>query len=64
LKLSEIFYSLQGEGVLIGTPTVFVRTAGCNLRCNWCDTEYARSDKGVEQSVQEVMDQVRRFKTR
>ncbi|MBM4237032.1 MAG: radical SAM protein [Euryarchaeota archaeon] len=64
MKLSEIFYSLQGEGVLIGTPTVFVRTAGCNLRCNWCDTEYARSDKGVEQSVQEVMDQVRRFKTR
>ncbi len=50
--------------MLIGTPTVFVRTAGCNLRCNWCDTEYARSEKETEQSVQEVVDQVRRFKTR
>lgn len=41
LKIHEIFYSLQGESVLTGLPTVFVRLTGCPLRCAWCDTEYA-----------------------
>jgi len=41
IKLSEIFFSIQGEGVLIGTPTVFIRLYGCNLRCEWCDSMYA-----------------------
>ena len=41
MLISEIFYSIQGEGVLTGVPSVFVRTAGCNLRCAWCDTPYA-----------------------
>ena len=40
LKLSEIFYSIQGEGVHIGRPSVFLRTALCNLKCKWCDTPY------------------------
>ena len=40
LKLSEIFYSIQGEGVSIGRPSVFLRTALCNLKCKWCDTPY------------------------
>jgi 7-carboxy-7-deazaguanine synthase len=41
LKIAEIFYSVQGEGVLVGVPSVFVRLSGCNLRCKWCDTPYA-----------------------
>ena len=40
MRISEIFYSIQGEGRLLGTPSVFIRTAGCNLRCVWCDTPY------------------------
>jgi 7-carboxy-7-deazaguanine synthase len=41
MRVIEIFYSLQGEGVLVGTPSVFVRLAGCPFRCRWCDTAYA-----------------------
>lgn len=41
MLISEIFYSIQGEGELTGVPSVFVRTSGCNLRCAWCDTPYA-----------------------
>ncbi len=41
MRVLEIFYSLQGEGVLVGVPSVFVRLAGCPFRCRWCDTAYA-----------------------
>jgi 7-carboxy-7-deazaguanine synthase len=41
LQLAEIFYSIQGEGLHAGTPAVFVRLAGCNLSCNFCDTDYS-----------------------
>ncbi|HUZ48291.1 MAG TPA: 7-carboxy-7-deazaguanine synthase QueE [Candidatus Dormibacteraeota bacterium] len=41
LQLAEIFYSIQGEGTWAGTPAVFVRLAGCNLACSFCDTDYA-----------------------
>ena len=41
MRVIEIFYSLQGEGILSGTPSVFIRLAGCPLRCRWCDTKYA-----------------------
>ncbi len=42
LNINEIFYSIQGESRFIGYPCVFIRLAGCNLRCKWCDTPYAR----------------------
>jgi 7-carboxy-7-deazaguanine synthase len=40
LRIAEVFYSLQGEGGLVGVPSFFIRTTGCNLRCEWCDTPY------------------------
>ncbi len=59
--LSEIFYSIQGEGELTGVPSVFIRTAGCNLRCAWCDTPYASwSPEGVRMSLDDIMAEVAR----
>ncbi len=56
MKISEIFYSVQGEGSLVGVPSVFVRTSGCNLRCTWCDTPYASwYPEGRSYSVEEVV---------
>lgn len=56
MLISEIFYSLQGEGELTGVPSVFVRTSGCNLRCNWCDTPYASwNPEGTTMSVPEIV---------
>jgi 7-carboxy-7-deazaguanine synthase len=60
MKISEIFYSIQGEGMLTGVPSVFVRTSGCNLRCVWCDTPYTSwTPEGKEMSVNEVLACVR-----
>jgi 7-carboxy-7-deazaguanine synthase len=60
--ISEIFYSIQGEGELMGTPSVFVRTSGCNLRCNWCDTPYASwHPEGAEMSVADIVCAVEKF---
>jgi 7-carboxy-7-deazaguanine synthase len=58
MKINEIFHSIQGEGILIGIPTIFIRTTGCNLRCSWCDTKYAY-DEGDEMSIDEIMEKVK-----
>jgi 7-carboxy-7-deazaguanine synthase len=59
VKIAEIFYSLQGEGALIGTPSVFVRTSGCNLRCTWCDTPYTSwAPEGEERSIDSIVAEV------
>jgi 7-carboxy-7-deazaguanine synthase len=56
VKIAEIFYSIQGEGMLIGTPSVFVRTSGCNLRCAWCDTPYTSWEpQGEERSIDSIL---------
>jgi 7-carboxy-7-deazaguanine synthase len=55
--VSEIFRSLQGEGKSQGRPCTFIRLTGCNLRCAWCDTSYAR-EGGEEMSITEVLDRV------
>ena len=55
LALAEIFYSIQGEGTYAGTPAVFVRLAGCNLTCDFCDTDYStKSFVTIEQTVSMV----------
>ncbi len=62
MKISEIFYSLQGEGTLLGVPSVFVRTSGCNLRCVWCDTPYTSwQPEGDEKSIAQIVTAVRAF---
>jgi len=63
LKITEIFYSLQGESATVGFPTVFVRLTGCPLRCSYCDTTYAFSG-GVKQTLSTIIDKVDKYKAR
>ena len=56
MLISEIFHSIQGEGLLTGVPSIFIRTSGCNLRCRWCDTPYASwRVEGTEMGVEEIL---------
>lgn len=62
LKITEIFFSLQGEALTVGIPTTFVRLTGCPLRCQYCDTEYAFSG-GEWMDLNEILEQVATNKT-
>jgi 7-carboxy-7-deazaguanine synthase len=63
MKVNEIFYSIQGESSFAGWPTAFIRFAGCNLRCTYCDTRYA-FDEGSEMSVAEILKAIEVYPTR
>lgn len=62
MRIAEIFYSVQGEGALVGVPSVFVRTSGCNLRCSWCDTPYASwNPEGSDWTVEAIVRETARY---
>jgi len=63
MRVNELFYSIQGESSFAGCPCVFIRLTGCNLRCAWCDTEYAFFE-GTETSAQEILDKIAEYPTR
>jgi 7-carboxy-7-deazaguanine synthase len=63
MKVNEIFYSIQGESTFSGCPCAFIRLTGCDLRCSYCDTEYAFA-AGVEMSIGEILKQIEAFPTR
>jgi 7-carboxy-7-deazaguanine synthase len=64
VRISEIFYSIQGEGRLIGMPSVFIRTAGCNLRCVWCDTPYTSwQPAGAAWSIRTILAEIQKHPT-
>ena len=63
LRITEIFYSLQGEARSVGCPTVFIRLTGCPLRCGYCDTSYAFQG-GEWYSLDDILQEVARYNTR
>jgi 7-carboxy-7-deazaguanine synthase len=65
INISEIFYSIQGEGFLTGVPSIFIRIAGCPLRCKFCDTSYAASAKsGKKLSINQILTQIKKYPTK
>ena len=65
MRISEIFYSIQGEGRLIGVPSVFIRTSGCNLRCRWCDTPYTSwAPEGKNRTVKSILAEIAQYPSR
>ena len=62
MVINEIFYSIQGESTYSGLPCIFIRLAGCNLRCDWCDTDYSLNDSdGQEMSVADILNDIKQY---
>ena len=62
MKIAELFYSIQGEGALVGVPSFFIRTSGCNLRCSWCDTPYTSwNPEGEDLTLDQIIEAVRAY---
>ncbi|MBI3060116.1 MAG: 7-carboxy-7-deazaguanine synthase QueE [Deltaproteobacteria bacterium] len=65
MRIAEIFYSVQGEGRLLGMPSVFIRTTGCNPRCVWCDTPYTSwKPEGKDWDVTRILAEAKQYPTR
>ena len=62
LKINEIFYSIQGESTKAGLPCIFVRLTYCNIRCVYCDTEYAFYE-GVDRTIDDIVDKIKTLQT-
>jgi len=63
MKINEIFYSIQGESSFMGWPCIFVRLAACNLRCSYCDTEYAFHE-GRQMAIPEILQAIAAYPSR
>ena len=63
MRITEIFYSIQGESSFAGLPCIFVRLTWCNLRCSWCDSEYTFAG-GTEMTIEQVLAEVRKYPCR
>jgi len=63
MNINEIFYSIQGEGKWAGLPNIFIRVAGCNLRCSYCDTKYAYDD-GKDMDIKEIVNYINKYPCR
>jgi 7-carboxy-7-deazaguanine synthase len=65
MKIADLFFSIQGEGRLMGVPSAFVRTTGCPLRCVWCDTDYTSwHPEGEALTIEEILTRLADFPTR
>ena len=65
MKIAELFFSIQGEGRLLGVPSSFVRTTGCPLRCVWCDSDYTSwHPRGETMTVEQILSRLSEFPTR
>ena len=65
MKISEIFFSIQGESTSVGLPCIFIRLAGCNLKCRWCDTTYAQNlEQGEDYSIEQIISMIKKFNSK
>ena len=67
MRISEIFYSIDGEGKRCGQPAIFIRTVGCNLKCPWCDTKYSwgnGDETAKDMTVDEIMQEIKKYPTK